>query len=76
MMHENKKPALSPAERHKVLGKHLDTISERERRKALYQRLREDPAYDTSKTYYTDLIFTLFIIVLLVLTLAAFGTWL
>ena len=43
-MHENTKPELSPAERHKALGKFLDTISERERRKALYQRLREDPA--------------------------------
>ena len=43
-MHENTKPELSPAKRHKALGKFLDTISEREQRKALYQRLREDPA--------------------------------
>jgi hypothetical protein len=74
-MHENTKPELSPAERQKVLGKLLDTISERERRKALYQRLREDPAYETSKADYTELIVTLFILIVLsVLTLAAFGT--
>jgi hypothetical protein len=38
-MHEDAKPGLSPAERHKILGKLLDAICERERRKALYQRL-------------------------------------
>jgi hypothetical protein len=47
-MHEDTKPGLSPAERHKILGKLLDAICERERRKALYRRLAEDPAYDTS----------------------------
>jgi hypothetical protein len=47
-MHEDTKPGLSPAERHKILGKLLDAICERERRKASYQRLREDPVYDAS----------------------------
>ena len=47
-MHEDTKPGLSPAERQKILGKLLDAICERERRKALYLRLREDPVYDTS----------------------------
>jgi hypothetical protein len=37
-MHEDTKPGLSPAERHKILGKLLDAICERERRKALCQR--------------------------------------